>query len=215
MNAERNTQEERSDILNMSNSNGKYYKNPDVSDDERRKYFWKRMREEIKRFNDLSETTGNGSFERRARIYLRQIKESDHITFRMLTYVLFHKNTKLMALDPYPIGKSIQYWLLKNWIGVRLPVLLHKFRYETNEKKFLSIVQGLRTNPQTGDREIIVLNATPRKRPEEARALEEFTTAANKSGNSKKRMAKNILKVGNMKTKEREREFRRYIDEFF
>ena len=196
-------------------SNGKYYKNPEVTDNERRKYFWQRVREEIKRFEDLAENTGNGSFERRARIYIRQIKESDYITFKMLTYILFHKDPKLMALDPYPLTGSQQYWLLKNFVGVKLPSLLHKFRYETNEKKFLSSVQDLRTIPLTGDREIVILNATPRKRPVEARALEAYTTAANKSGNSKKRMAKNNLKIGNMKTKEREREFRRYIDEFF
>lgn len=189
------------------------WKNPNVDDAERKKYFWKKVNEEIKKFKDLSEDTGNGSFERRQRIYLQRISEQDHLTYRQLVYILFNHRSDVMKLDPYPIPGTLEWRELKEWRCIRLPGLVHKFR--TSTKRFLSLVNPKVPDPYTGDGEKILINAKPRQRKEDKAYLEQTTEDFRIRGNHSRKISRELNTVGNMKTKERERELRRFIDEFF
>jgi hypothetical protein len=191
----------------------KSYKNPEVSDDERRTYIRQRIKEETQKAIKLWENTGWGNRDRRARMYLQTIRPIDCITYRILAFVVYHDDKRVTDLDPYPEWHSLEWYKLQDVLKERLPGLINRLR--NAPKRFLSLPLELADDPRTGDRNEIIINAKTHERKEDARALEDWFAEQNKAANKKKNIAKQMLTIGRMEPKKRRLELRRYIDDYF
>lgn len=191
----------------------KSFRNPEFSDDDRRTHIKQRIKEETAKAVNTWETTGWGSRERRARLYLQTIRPTDHVTYRIAVFVLFHDDEKLTSLDPYPEKYSLEWYRLKDYLREKLPILINVLRNEP--KKFLSLVTGMEEDPRTKDRELIIINAKTHERKEDARLAEQWSKDWNKSANKKRAIGRKMMTIARMEPKKRKLELRKYIDDYF